>query len=652
MTELVVGFAVGLAVGFAAAAPAPDAGPVGRTREAQPERPAPRLCYPPPMRPLLPRFSRIAFAVGLVLALAVPARAQAPAGYYDSVDTSSAAALRATLHDAIDDHARLPYTSGGTDTWDVLEAAQTDPSNSARILDVYRNASYPKQGGGGANYNREHIWPNSYGFPNDAGDNYPYTDCHALRLCDVGYNGVRDNAPFRTCSGACTELTTLANGGQGGGSGGYPGNSNWADGSGSTATFEVWSGRRGDVARAMLYLDVRYEGGTHGFTGASEPDLVLTDDQALISGSLSSSNQSLAYMGLLSVLLQWHADDPVDQFERDRNDTVFGFQGNRNPFVDHPEWVGVIYQGQTLSPTLSVSPETIDLTNGGAATFSLDGGPALAGKFYFLLGSGSGTSPGISVGIQVPLNFDAYLLLTLENANAVILNSFGFLDAAGTATAKLPFPAGAYTSLAGSHLDHAFVVFDIPGTTLALDVSNPIGLDLELGGGPGQLVINEVDYDQPGLDTAEFVEIYNAGSSSVDLSNVTLELVNGSGGAVYDTYALGAAASSLAPGEYLVLGTASLLASVPIGALTLPLLDPDNNIQNGGPDGMVLLDGTTVLDSLAYEGTMPQAGEGASAPTDSGSGSIARLPNGVDTDDNGADFALTSAPTPGASNLP
>ena len=108
-------------------------------------------------------------------------------------------------------------------------------------------------------------------------------------------------------------------------------------------------GSRGDIARAQFYLDVRYEGGSHGGTGASEPDLVLTDNQALIAASQTGSNESLAYMGELSVLLQWHVEDPVDEFERRRNDVVYSYQGNRNPFVDHPEWVGCIY-GITCAP--------------------------------------------------------------------------------------------------------------------------------------------------------------------------------------------------------------------------------------------------------------------------------------------------------------
>jgi hypothetical protein len=106
--------------------------------------------------------------------------AQPPAGYYSSVDTSSASAMRSTLHAVIDDHTRFPYTSSATDTWDILEMADEDPGNTSRVLDVYKNDSYPKYGGGNSDYNREHSWPKSYGFPNDGSSNYPYTDCHHL----------------------------------------------------------------------------------------------------------------------------------------------------------------------------------------------------------------------------------------------------------------------------------------------------------------------------------------------------------------------------------------------------------------------------------------------------------------------------------------
>lgn len=267
--------------------------------------------------------------------------ASVPGGdYYGGADDSSAGALRASLHAIIDDHQRYPYTSSSTDTWDILEFADEDPNNPGRILDVYRNASYQKHGAGNTEYNREHTWPKSYGFTDDGSGNYPYTDTHMLFLSDSGYNSSRGNKPYANCQTGCTERTTIANNGEGGGSGAFPGNSNWYD----TLNWQTWGDRKGDVARAVLYMDVRYAGGTHGGTGAAEPDLILTDDPGLINSS--SNNLGVAYMGLLSDLLQWHAEDPVDDKERLRNEAVYSYQGNRNPFIDHPEWVACVFQGQ------------------------------------------------------------------------------------------------------------------------------------------------------------------------------------------------------------------------------------------------------------------------------------------------------------------
>ena len=54
-------------------------------------------------------------------------------------------------------------------------------------------------------------------------------------------------------------------------------------------------------------------------------------------------------MGLLADLLQWHDEDPVDDRERGRNDVVYSYQGNRNPFIDHPEWVSYVFLGYHLA---------------------------------------------------------------------------------------------------------------------------------------------------------------------------------------------------------------------------------------------------------------------------------------------------------------
>lgn len=267
-----------------------------------------------------------------------------PASYYSSVNASSSSTLRSTLHAAIDDHTWYPYTASSTDTWDILELADQDPNNSSRILDIYRNASFAKAGGGNNFYNREHTWPASYGFTNLGNLNYPYTDTHMLHLVDINYNSQRANKPYAQCNASCSELVTAVNDGVGGGSGLYSAQSNWTRGDFTAGDWQTWGARKGDVARSVLYMDIRYEGGRHGITNATEPNLIVTDNRSLIQPS--SSNQSVAYMGLLSTLLKWHLEDPPDAAERVRNDVVQSFQGNRNPFIDHPEWAQCLFANQ------------------------------------------------------------------------------------------------------------------------------------------------------------------------------------------------------------------------------------------------------------------------------------------------------------------
>jgi endonuclease I len=285
-----------------------------------------------------------------------------PGSYYSKVNTSSPSQLRCSLHATIKGHTSYPYSGTGTSTWTILEIADEDPNNSGRILDAYRNRSYAKVTdragtGSGLTYNREHTWPNSLGFASTTGDKglpyAPYTDTHMLYLTDAQWNADRGNKPFAKCDSNCGERATEANNGTGGGSGGYPGNSNWVrTPDGNAGTFEVWGHRKGDMARAVMYMAIRYEGGKDAATGQSEPDLELTDDRSRI----VKTSASPAYMGLLSTLIDWHLSDPPDAAEKARNDVIYSFQGNRNPFIDHPEW-------GTPALFTSAKPATCELAN-------------------------------------------------------------------------------------------------------------------------------------------------------------------------------------------------------------------------------------------------------------------------------------------------
>ncbi len=246
--------------------------------------------------------------------------------YYATADDSNATTLRNSLHEIIDDHVSANYTSGPAsyNTWDMLSDADQDPVDPSKVWMVYKNNSYTYNGGGQQAYNREHTWPQSYGFSSGSlGDNNTArTDGHHLMMSDVTYNGNRGNLYFDDCDSGCTEDVTTANHGQGGQSIANKRDAN---------SYEVWDFRKGDIARAMFYMDVRYSGDVSG-----EVDLQLTDNASLI-------NTNDPYMGLLSVLLDWHEADPVDDHERTRHERIYLYQENRNPFIDHPEWVECIF---------------------------------------------------------------------------------------------------------------------------------------------------------------------------------------------------------------------------------------------------------------------------------------------------------------------
>ena len=168
------------------------------------------------------------------------------------------------------------------------------------------------------------------------------------------------------------------------------------------------------------------------------------------------------------------------------------------------------------------------------------------------------------------------------------------------------------------------------------------------------LVINEVDYDNAGSDTDEFVEILNTGAVDIDLTGLSLQLWNGSNTTVYNTIALDPVV--LAAGDYFVVGSA-----------TVPNVDQvawaSNGLQNGDatgttPDGLVLLDPTNaVIDGLSYEGDIAGVTEGSGAGLDDNttglpaynSFSLSRIPDGTDTDQNNVDFQLRCV-SPGEAN--
>jgi hypothetical protein len=178
-------------------------------------------------------------------------------------------------------------------------------------------------------------------------------------------------------------------------------------------------------------------------------------------------------------------------------------------------------------------------------------------------------------------------------------------------------------------------------------------------------VINEIDYDQPGTDTGEFVEIFNPTASTLDLHHLALALVNGATNAEYSRTSL-ASAHCLPPGGYVVVADPGLTVPVSSGVVRFPAAS--SNILNPGASGagVALVDtsGPTLIDSLSYGGSVTAANltgfattqnlvEGtATGAVDSNTvvRSLDREPNGKDTDDAQSDWTQDGSPTPGAGN--
>jgi predicted extracellular nuclease len=179
----------------------------------------------------------------------------------------------------------------------------------------------------------------------------------------------------------------------------------------------------------------------------------------------------------------------------------------------------------------------------------------------------------------------------------------------------------------------------------------PIGPAPAAHAAGGGIVINEIDYDQPSTDTAEFIELKNTGSAAVSLSGYTLKLFNGAStvSAVYDTIALPNV--SLAAGDYFVICA---------NAATVTNCDlddsPDTNfIQNGAPDAVGLWNGDVLVDAVSYAGNsaapyIETSGVGLVDSSSVPNVGISRYPDGTDTDVNNVDFSLRCI-SPGLANV-
>lgn len=271
---------------------------------------------------------RLVFLFGFLL-MGVLAMAQPPANYYDAANGLTGNQLKAALHNIIKGHTSISYNNIWYAYW------STDNKGNGVVWDMYSdrpNGNPPytyylgedqcgNYSGEGDCYNREHSWPQSW-FNNDG---TARTDLHHIFPTDGYVNNKRNNYAF----GEVRSATWTSQNGSKLGSCKTPGFSG--------TVFEPIDEYKGDFARAIMYMSVRY----------------YTEDDSW--GSSDMTTKSVIKPWAVTMLLRWNEMDPVSQKEIDRNNVIYNdYQHNRNPFVDCPEYANMIWD-----PTWSVD-QTIE----------------------------------------------------------------------------------------------------------------------------------------------------------------------------------------------------------------------------------------------------------------------------------------------------
>jgi len=252
-----------------------------------------------------------------------------PGTYYNTVTPGSGSFIT-----DLQSRIRSPYTRISYDQFDetnVEQFAAYDTTGGKRVVKCvysgYLHVYTPPFAW--TPFSREHTFCHSWMPSNPSTNTNEYADQHHLfPTHQNGANGVRSNHPL----GIVSNVTSTFQLGK------YGTNTN------GEFVYEPKNDHKGDAARALLYMVIRYDGvsGTWNFNWLNNTRLP----------SLSEAPQSL------SLLLQWHREDPPDRWEIERNDYIQTIQKNRNPFVDMPEYANFInFNDNTLlSPTLASEP--------------------------------------------------------------------------------------------------------------------------------------------------------------------------------------------------------------------------------------------------------------------------------------------------------
>ena len=305
----------------------------------------------------LPKFSNMKKTI-LLLLLAIAGftvQAQIPNGYYDNANNKTGDELKTALHNIIHDHTEIGYANVWTAFW------TTDNKGNNVVWDMYSDGAdytyhyYPSNNdqcgsydNEGDCYNREHSWCQSW-----FGDkSKPRCDMHHIYPTDGKVNGMRSNYPYG-------EVKKASWTSQNGSKLGTPKDDLGYTNSSDNKVFEPIDEYKGDIARGLFYMSVCYYNDDTGW------------------GNSGMTNKSEILPWATTMLLRWSDNDPVSQKEIDRNNAVFEVQGNRNPFIDHPEYARMIWDAgytpvTTYAITLaSVSNGSLSASHSSAAQGSI-----------------------------------------------------------------------------------------------------------------------------------------------------------------------------------------------------------------------------------------------------------------------------------------
>jgi endonuclease I len=282
-------------------------------------------------------------------------QSQIPNGYYDSA-TGYDYELKTQLFEIINNHNDQGYNA--LDDFYIINDIDVYYENDNTILDIYSenpsgtdpyNFSTENSCGNysfeGDCYNKEHIIPQSV-----FGSNYPMrSDAHQVLPADGRVNGFRSAYPYGVVGQNLVSQSGISNPTQNGSILGNNLNEGYSIGY-TNIVFEPIDEFKGDIARIYFYFITRYENLISSWSSYDMFD--------------GSSDQVLQDT-FLNILINWHLNDPVSQKEIDRNNQIYLFQGNRNPFIDHPEYVEEIWSStnDTESPSSPTNIQIFDITD-------------------------------------------------------------------------------------------------------------------------------------------------------------------------------------------------------------------------------------------------------------------------------------------------